>query len=70
MSLRHAHDATVQETYEVLHQCLEALPEMQRAVIMMRFFDGYTDEEIAQALCLSPHSVRAYRSAALRSALQ
>jgi RNA polymerase sigma-70 factor (sigma-E family) len=44
---------------------LAALPSRQRTVLVMRYYGGATDAEIAEALRCRPSTVRAYASRAL-----
>jgi RNA polymerase sigma-70 factor (sigma-E family) len=51
---------------------LATLPPRQRAAIVLRYFEGFTDVESAEVLGCSPASVRSYLSrglASLRTAL-
>lgn len=52
-------------TRSALAQQLAALPPKQRAVLILDFYEGRTDPEIATILGCSAASVRAYRSRAL-----
>lgn len=57
---------------QALSQHLAALPARQRAVLVLDYFGGVDDTEIAALLGCSPGTVRVYRSralAALRSVL-
>ena len=44
---------------------LGKLPRRQRAVLVLRYYEGLSDREIAEALGCSPGSVRGYASRAL-----
>lgn len=48
-----------------LNQQLAALPARQRAVLILGYYEGLDDTEIAGLLSCSPASVRTYRSRAL-----
>lgn len=48
-----------------LNQQLAALPGRQRAVLILGYYEGCDDAEIADLLGCSPGSVRTYRSRAL-----
>ena len=48
-----------------LNQQLATLPPRQRAVLILDYYEGHTDPEIAAILGCSPASVRVYRSRAL-----
>ncbi len=55
-----------------LNQQLATLPPKQRAVLVLDYYEGMTDPEIAEVLSCSPATVRVYRFralAALRSVL-
>jgi RNA polymerase sigma-70 factor (sigma-E family) len=55
-----------------LNQQLAALPARQRAVLILGYYEGFDDAEIAELLGCSAGSVRSYRSralAALRSVM-
>jgi RNA polymerase sigma-70 factor (ECF subfamily) len=45
---------------EVLHQALERLPETQRSVVMLRDYEGYSYDEIAEITGLSESQVKVY----------
>jgi RNA polymerase sigma-70 factor (ECF subfamily) len=47
---------------------LDALPERERAVLRLRFLQGYTTQEIAQVLGLTPGNVRVLQLRARRRA--
>lgn len=52
-----------QETHdlnEVLHEALNTLPEIQRSVILMRDYEGYNYEEIAEMTNLNLSQVKVY----------
>lgn len=45
---------------EVLHEAINKLPESQKAVIMLRDYEGYSYEEIAEITGLSEAQVKVY----------
>ncbi len=55
---------SVENTYsdlrEVLDDALERLPEIQRSVIMLRDYEGYSYEEIGQITGLNESQVKVY----------
>ncbi|MFJ9634961.1 sigma-70 family RNA polymerase sigma factor [Streptomyces sp. NPDC101175] len=51
----------------VLRQALEELPENQRKVLVLFFYEGMKPAEIAEELGLTPQSVSTYKSNGLRS---
>jgi RNA polymerase sigma-70 factor (sigma-E family) len=48
-----------------LWQLLGMLPHQQRAVIVLRYYEGLSDQEIAEVLGCRPGTVRGYASRAL-----
>ncbi|GAA2692501.1 SigE family RNA polymerase sigma factor [Actinoplanes palleronii] len=48
-----------------LWQVIRSLPKQQRAVIVLRYYEGLSDLEIAEVLRCRPGTVRAYASRAL-----
>lgn len=46
-------------------QLLAGLPRQQRAVLVLRYYEGLTDDEIGEALRCRPGTVRGYASRAL-----
>lgn len=52
-------------TDDDLWQLLGTLPKQQRAVIVLRYYEGLGDEEIADVLRCRPGTVRGYASRAL-----
>lgn len=45
---------------EILHEAINRLPEVQKAVILLRDYEGYSYEEIAQITGLSESQVKVY----------
>ena len=45
---------------EILHQAIDNLPESQKAVILLRDYEGYSYEEISQITELSEAQVKVY----------
>ncbi|MDA7836103.1 RNA polymerase sigma factor [Salibacteraceae bacterium] len=45
---------------EILHQALNTLPEIQRSVILLRDYEGYNYEEIAEVTELTLSQVKVY----------
>jgi RNA polymerase sigma-70 factor (sigma-E family) len=58
-------DATRHAERDALRQRLAALPPRQRAVLVLRYYCGMSDAEIADALGCSHGTVRGYASRAL-----
>jgi RNA polymerase sigma factor (sigma-70 family) len=50
---------------EQLERIIDELPPLYQAVLLMRKRDGYSHEEIAEKLSISPHTVHKYLSRAL-----
>ena len=53
------------DTDDALWTLLGTLPRQQRAVIVLRFYEGLSDQEIAEALDCRPGTVRSYASRGL-----
>lgn len=45
---------------EILHEALESLPEMQKTVVLLRDYEGYSYEEIGEITSLSESQVKVY----------
>jgi len=45
---------------EILHQALDQLPEIQRSVVLLRDYEGYSYEEIGEICELSLSQVKVY----------
>jgi len=50
---------------EQLEHIIDELPPLYQAVLLMRKRDGYSHQEIAERLSISPHTVHKYLSRAL-----
>lgn len=48
------------ELQEILHEALNTLPEIQRSVVLLRDYEGYNYEEIAEITNLSLSQVKVY----------
>ncbi len=60
-----AHEDANEDARHEMWQLLAALPRQQRAVLVLRYYEGLTDDEIAQVLGCRPSTVRGYASRAL-----
>ena len=54
------HEEQYNDLNEILHKALNRLPESQRAVIMLRDYEGYSYEEIAGITGLNESQVKVY----------
>lgn len=57
-TLSHTHQYS--DVQEVLHKIIDMLPEDQRAVILLRDYEGYSYEDIEQITGLSQSQVKVY----------
>ncbi len=55
----------LEQLHKVLMQAIKTLPERQQKIVMMRYFEGLSGEEIARKLGISPGNVRVLQSRAL-----
>jgi len=55
-----AHDNQYTDLNEVLHKAIQLLPDAQRSVILLRDYEGYSYEEIAEITGLSESQVKVY----------
>lgn len=56
----YSHNEQYTDLNEILHQAVNKLPEAQRAVIMLRDYEGYTYEEISEITGLNEIQVKVY----------
>ena len=54
------HSEQYSDLNEVLHTALEKLPEIQKTVVLLRDYEGYSYEEIGQITNLSESQVKVY----------
>lgn len=54
------HKDSYSDLSEVLHEAVSKLPEIQRSVIMLRDYEGYSYDEIAQITNLNESQVKVY----------
>ncbi len=55
-----SHEMPYSDLGDILHQALERLPHMQRTVILLRDYEGYTYAEIGEITGLSESQVKVY----------
>lgn len=59
-SSSYSHTEQYCDLNEVLHEAINKLPESQKSVIMLRDYEGYSYEEIAEITGLSEAQVKVY----------
>lgn len=55
-----SHSEQYSDLNEILHEAISRLPESQRAVIMLRDYEGYSYDEIAEITGLNESQVKVY----------
>ncbi len=55
-----SNETTNFDIQEVLHKAIEKLPEIQRSVILLRDYEGYSYKEIAEITNLNESQVKVY----------
>jgi RNA polymerase sigma factor (sigma-70 family) len=56
----YSHNEQYSDLNEILHQAVNKLPDTQRAVIILRDYEGYTYDEISEITGLSEIQVKVY----------
>ena len=56
----HAHEEQYSDVGEILNKAVQFLPEDQRAVLMLRDYEGYSYKEIAEITKLTEPQVKVY----------
>lgn len=56
----YSHDEQYSDLNEILHEAVGKLPDAQRSVILLRDYEGYSYEEIAQITGLNESQVKVY----------
>jgi RNA polymerase sigma factor (sigma-70 family) len=56
----YVHNNQYSDLKEILNECLKKLPDTQRSVILLRDYEGYSYEEIAEITGLSESQVKVY----------
>jgi len=59
-SATYSHDKHYSDLQEILHAALERLPEIQKVVILLRDYEGYSYSEIGEITNLSESQVKVY----------
>lgn len=54
------HEKQYSDLKEVLNEALNKLPEVQRSVVMLRDYEGYSYEEIGNIMELNESQVKVY----------
>jgi len=54
------HSEQYSDLNEILHQAIDNLPEAQKSVVLLRDYEGYSYEDIAQITGLSEAQVKVY----------
>jgi RNA polymerase sigma-70 factor (ECF subfamily) len=57
---KHSHSEQYSDLNEVLHNAVNQLPEIQRSVIMLRDYEGYSYKEIGEITELNESQVKVY----------
>ena len=55
-----AHSNQYSDLHELLNQALETLPEVQKSVVLLRDYEGYSYDEIGEICALSEAQVKVY----------
>ena len=55
-----AHSNQYSDLHELLNQALETLPEVQKSVVLLRDYEGYSYTEIGEICALSEAQVKVY----------
>jgi len=56
----YSHNVQYTDLNEILHEAIKKLPDAQRSVILLRDYEGYAYEEIAEITGLSESQVKVY----------
>jgi RNA polymerase sigma-70 factor (ECF subfamily) len=54
------HQDSYSDVSEILHEAIQKLPEIQRSVILLRDYEGYSYDEIAEVTGLNESQVKVY----------
>lgn len=58
--LQMSHDHQYSDLNEILHQALDTLPEIQKSVVLLRDYEGYSYAEIGEICRLTESQVKVY----------
>ena len=56
----HSHSTQYSDLNEILHDAIDKLPEVQRSVVLLRDYEGYSYKEISEISDLSESQVKVY----------
>ncbi len=59
-SNKHSHERQYSDLNDILQEALELLPEVQKSVILLRDYEGYSYKEIAEITNLNESQVKVY----------
>ena len=65
--LQMSHDRQYSDLNEILHQALDTLPEIQKSVVLLRDYEGYSYAEIGEICRLTESQVKVYIFRALKA---
>lgn len=57
---KHSHSTQYTDLNEVLHEAVDKLPDIQRSVLLLRDYEGYSYNEIADITGLNESQVKVY----------
>ncbi|MCX7861727.1 MAG: RNA polymerase sigma factor [Bacteroidales bacterium] len=57
---KHSYTTNNPDIQEILHKAIDQLPPVQKAVVLLRDYEGYTYEEIGEITGLSESQVKVY----------
>jgi len=56
----YSHNEQFSDLNEILHKAINQLPEIQRSVVLLRDYEGYSYEEIGEITGLNESQVKVY----------
>jgi len=57
---KYAHEEQYSDLHEILNEAVDKLPEIQKSVILLRDYEGYSYEEIGEITGLNESQVKVY----------